>query len=408
MSDDLTIDGVTPDRVERPSDPGEIAELLGEASVTGGWVLPVGGGTAMRGLNPVDTVPIALDLTGLAGTAEYTPADMTVSVRAGTRWGDLQEALAEHGQTLPIDVPFLDRATVGGVVATGYAGPRRLRDGTLKDLLLGASYVRGDGLAAKAGGMVVKNVSGFEIPRLLHGSWGSLAAIVSVNLKVLPAPEHELTLHVDEADAVALAERLLALTRSRPAVASAVIDGTLEVASGAVRLTGRAAPTAALAAETRTDDGIAWAETIDDAAASAGWWQAREDRLASVEDTTVAVEIGCAPSALVEVLGTLRAAFPNPAGVALHASPGVGAIALAFPADAISLATWARLWTEHGLDQHARFVVVAAPRAWRAERDVWFIEPAARRLMQALKTSFDPNDTLNRGRLWTAPAATLA
>jgi FAD/FMN-containing dehydrogenase len=74
----------------------------------------------------------------------------------------------------------------------------------------------------------------------------------------------------------------------------------------------------------------------------------------------------------------------------------------------VSLSTWARLWSEHGLGQHGRFVIAAAPPAWRAERDVWFIEPGARRLMQALKTSFDPNDILNRGRLWTAPAATLA
>src|SRR5690606_32925866 len=103
-------------------------------------------------------IPVALDLAGTAGIADYVPADLTVSVGAGTRWSDLQAALGAEGQTIPLDVPFANRATVGGVVATAYAGPRRLRDGSLKDLLLGASFVRGDGLAAKAGGMVVKNV----------------------------------------------------------------------------------------------------------------------------------------------------------------------------------------------------------------------------------------------------------
>jgi glycolate oxidase FAD binding subunit len=408
MSDDLTIDGMSPDRIEKPTDPEEVAELVREANGTGGWVLPAGGATALRGGNPVDSGPLVLDLTALTGISEYTPADMTISVRAGTRWSDVQAALLEHGQMLPIDVPFPDRATVGGVVATGYAGPRRLRDGVLKDLLLGASYVRGDGLAAKAGGMVVKNVSGFEIPRLLHGSWGSLAVITSLNFKVLPAHEHEITIQSKSGDAVDLAERLLALTLARPAIASAVVDGTLTLVTSAIRLSGRSGPTAELAGEIRAEGGIPWAASIDDAGASARWWQEREDRMAGVDQETVAIEIGCAPSQFVSMLQTLRAAFPNPSGVALHASPGVGALGLAFPAEQISLGTWARLWSEHGLARHGRFVVSAAPRGWRAERDVWFIEPGARKLMQALKASFDPNDVLNRGRLWTAPAASLA
>jgi glycolate oxidase FAD binding subunit len=401
---DRILDGVTPDRIERPTDPDQVAELLREANVASSWVLPVGGGTAMRGANPVDTVPVALDLTRLAGVLDYTPADMTVSVAAGTRWSDLRAALAEHGQALPIDVPLPDRATVGGVVASGCAGPRRLRDGTLKDLILGASYVRGDGLAAKAGGMVVKNVSGFEISRLLHGSWGSLAVITSVNVKVLPAHEHDVTLRIGEGDAVETAGRLLALTGARPAIASAVIDGTLASVTGAVRLSGRRGPTAELADEIRAEHGIAGGDTVDDAPASTRWWQEREDRLASSDDPTAAIEIGCPPSGLVDVLSTLRAAFPNPAGVELHASPGVGAILLTFPAETMALSTLARLWSEHGLGQHARFVVAAAPRAWRAERDVWFIDPGPRKIMQALKTSFDPNDIVNRGRLWTATA----
>lgn len=405
---DTIIDGVTPDRIEIPTDVEQVADLVREAGVTGDWVLPIGGGTAMTGANPVDAVQIGFDLTGLTGVVEYTPADMTVSVRAGTRWSELQAALAEHGQNLPIDVPFPEQATVGGVAATGYAGPRRLRDGALKDLLLGASYVRGDGLAAKAGGMVVKNVSGFEIPRLLHGSWGSLAVVTSLNFKVIPAHEHEITITAAEGEAMAIAERVLALTGARPAITSAVIDGTLETGVPAIRVMGRLEPARELAAEIRGDGSIAWGDTIDDAGASAAWWQERENRVAGVDAGTVAIEVGCPPSRCVDTLRTLRNAFPNPAAVMLHASPGVGAITLAFPADAMSLATWARLWSEHGLGEHGRFVISAAPREWRSERDVWFIEPGPRKIMQALKMSFDPNDTLNRGRLWTEPAATPA
>lgn len=408
MSGHLSIDGVTPARIERPTTAEAVTEVIRETDASGAWVLPYGGATAMSGANPVDAIPVALDLSGISGVVEYTPADLTISVSAGTRWGELQDVLAAEGQTIPLDIPFPRQATVGGVVATGYAGPRRLRDGTLKDLLLGATYVRGDGLVAKAGGMVVKNVSGFEIPRLLHGSWGSLAVVTSLNFKVIPAHEHEITIMAAEGEAIALGERVLALTGARPAITSAVVDGTLEAATAAIRVMGRSGPATELASEIRGEDAIVWGETIDDGAASAKWWQEREDRLADAGAETVAIEIGCPPSRFVDTLRTLRNAFPNPAGVALHASPGVGAIALAFPAESTSLATWARLWSEHGLGDHARFVIASAPREWRAERDVWFIEPGPRKMMQALKSSFDPNDTLNRGRLWTAPATTPA
>src|SRR5690606_35928916 len=231
MSGHLSIDGVTPARIERPTTAEAVTEVIRETDASGAWVLPYGGATAMSGANPVDAIPVALDLSGISGVVEYTPADLTISVSAGTRWGELQDVLAAEGQTIPLDIPFPRQATVGGVVATGYAGPRRLRDGTLKDLLLGATYVRGDGLVAKAGGMVVKNVSGFEVPRLLHGSWGSLAVITSVNLKVIPLHDHEITIQSDQADTLATAERVLALTRSRSAIAAATVDGTLEAAS---------------------------------------------------------------------------------------------------------------------------------------------------------------------------------
>ena len=403
MTETRTIDGVAPARWERPDSGEDVAALLREAELAGEWVLPVGGGTAMEATNPVDNIPVALDLTAISGIREYQPTDLTITVAAGTRWADLQSALREHGQEIPLDVPLPDRATVGGVVATGYAGPRRLRDGTLKDLLLGASYVRGDGLFAKAGGMVVKNVSGFEITRLLHGSWGSLAVITSVNLKVLPRPEFELTLRTEEMDALEAVERVLELTRRRPAIAAATVGGTFDRASAAIRLTGSEQPTRDLADELASERALAWVPKALEGETSTRWWQEREDRRASADTGRVAIETGCQPADAPSLLSTLRNALPDPEAVRLDASPGVGSIGMAFDAGALSLDTWARIWSEHGLDTVARFVITSAPRAWRAERDVWFIPAGQRRLMAALKGTFDPRDTLNRGRLWSAP-----
>ncbi len=403
MSYERMIDGVQPDRWQCPDSEAAVAEAVREASLTGDWILPAGGGTAMKAANPVDRVPIALDTTALAGVREYEPADLTISVAAGTRWADLQAALRENGQTIPVDVPFADRATVGGVVATGYAGPRRLRDGTLKDLLLGASFVRGDGLSAKAGGMVVKNVSGFEIPRLLHGSWGALAIITSVNLKVIPRHEFEMTIVTTTLDLLEAAQRVLDLTRARSAIASAVVDGTLEEGTVAVRLTGREQPTQALAGEVQPSEQLPWDGQTIDGALSERWWQDREDHLGGIESGKVWIDVGCQPSEVLRTLGILRTALPQPGSVDVHASPGIGAIGLAFDSGLLSLDTLARIWSEHGLEASTRMMVVSAPSDWRRERDVWFIPPASRSIMSSLKGTFDPDDTLNRGRLWAAP-----
>ncbi|MDQ4044237.1 MAG: FAD-binding oxidoreductase [Chloroflexota bacterium] len=405
MTQERLIDGVFPDRWVRPESPEGIADAVRGAGLHGEWVIPVGGGTAQNAANPVDAIPVALDTTGLTGIRDFEPTDLTVSVASGTRWTDLQAALREHGQQIPIDVPFPDLATVGGVVATGYAGPRRLRDGTLKDLLLGASFVRGDALAAKAGGMVVKNVTGFEIPRLLHGSWGSLAVITSVNLKVIPRPEFELTLLADDLDMLEAAEHVLRLTRARSTIAAATVDGTVERAAVAVRLTGREQPTLELAREVRSAASLRWQEDQIDGEASGEWWQARENRLAA-GGSRVSIEVGCRPSDAVETLRKLRRALPVVKSLQVHASPGAGAIDLAFDAEALALGTWTRIWIEHGFDSTARFAIGFAPRSWRAEQDVWFIPEPQRKLMAALKAAFDPQDVLIRGRLWTAAPIT--
>ena len=402
MTSQRLIDGIVPERVEAPTSTEEVADLIREANLSGSWLLPVGGGTSLSGANPVDSIPVALDVLGIRGILEYEPADLTVSVAAGTPWGALQDALEREGQTLPLDVPFGDVATVGGIVATGYAGPRRLRDGSLKDLLLGASFVRGDGLAAKAGGMVVKNVSGFEIPRLLHGSFGSLAVITSVNLKVIPLHDFDLTMTSEELDTVDAGERVLSLTRKRSAIASAVIDGSLERATVSLRLTGRERPTRGLAGELRDEGDMPWAETIDTPHESIELWQQRENRLATNDPNRVSIEVGCQPVDVVDVLRTLRTAMPEAGSARVHASPGVGQVTISFAADACTLDTWKRIWAEHGLGTSSRFVVNSAPREWRVEGDVWSIPAGPRKVMSSLKTVFDPKDTLNRGRLWTS------
>lgn len=402
------IDGIAPDGVVMPANDDEIAEVLIQARDEE-WVLPLGGGTAVTTGNVVDRVPILMDLSSIRGIIEYEPADLTASVRAGTPWSDLIAELAEHGQTIPVDVPFPEIATVGGVVATGWAGPRQLRDGTMKDLLIGASFVRGDGLAAKAGGMVVKNVSGFEIPRLLHGSYGSLAVITSVNLKIVPKNEGELTLRFGAMAFSDTVRDVLQLTRSEPSIAAAVVDGDGENAELAIRLSGRHKPIRELAAKICSLYGDALMEEHLEDDHSANFWQGRSDELAGAYHDRVIIEVGCPPADVAGVIVSLGPELTGVQQAKYHVSPGTGSVVLDFPATAMSWRGWSSCWEGIDAASRARFMVLHAPRSWRSGAQIWSIPEGQRTIMASLKQQFDPEHRLNRGRLWdVAPDASVA
>jgi glycolate dehydrogenase FAD-binding subunit len=130
-----------------------------------------------------------IDLTGLDSVIEYSPVDLTVAVGAGVHIGTIDRLLADHSQRLALDMPNRDMATIGGSFATGLSGPRRLRYGSLKDAIIGAEIVNARGEITKTGGMVVKNVSGYEVARLHYGAHGAFGVVSRLNLKVLPAVE---------------------------------------------------------------------------------------------------------------------------------------------------------------------------------------------------------------------------
>jgi glycolate oxidase FAD binding subunit len=122
---------------------------------------------------------------------EYEPRDLTISVEAGLPWSELTGILAANRQMIPLDPPFGDRATVGGVMAANSSGPRRLLYGTARDLVIGMRFATLEGKLVQSGGMVVKNVAGLDMAKLMIGSFGTLAAIAVVNFKLQPAPETE-------------------------------------------------------------------------------------------------------------------------------------------------------------------------------------------------------------------------
>jgi glycolate oxidase FAD binding subunit len=184
-----------------PKDTNELAQTISESNTVGRRLEIVGGGTK-RSLGSPVTADAELDMSGLAGIDFYEPEELVIKVQAGTSVAEIREALAEKKQHLAFEPPdyatfFGDpRAidTIGGIIACNLAGPRRILAGAPRDAVLGVEGVNGRGETFKGGGRTVKNVTGFDIPKLMTGSFGVLAALTSATLKVLPAPPREITL----------------------------------------------------------------------------------------------------------------------------------------------------------------------------------------------------------------------
>ena len=181
--------GATPSSVAAPdAAPSSVAELSDAVRDLPGPLAPVGAGTAFAWGGPA-RVEHTVSLRGLDRVIECRPGDMTVAVGAGIRLTDLQAELAEHGQRLAFDPARARRgSTLGGLLATADSGPLAMRYGSLRDLVIGATVVLADGTVAHTGGHVIKNVAGFDLAKLLHGAYGTLAVAAELVLRVHPVP----------------------------------------------------------------------------------------------------------------------------------------------------------------------------------------------------------------------------
>jgi len=182
------VDGVRPSAAARPGAPEEAAELVKLAATGKLAVIPTGARTKLGIGMPPARYDLAIDTTRLDRVISYDPGDLTVSIEAGMPLAKLAATLAEHRQFLPLSVPFQERATVGGTLASGVDSPLRQAYGTARDFVLGMEFATGDGALAKSGGRVVKNVSGYDLHKLMLGAIGSLGIITRVNFKTFPMP----------------------------------------------------------------------------------------------------------------------------------------------------------------------------------------------------------------------------
>ncbi|MFQ5521764.1 MAG: FAD-binding oxidoreductase, partial [Candidatus Methylomirabilia bacterium] len=185
------LEGRTPEVAVFPGSVEEVSELLALASDAEISVVPWGGGTKIEMGAPPTGLGLVLGIRRLARLLEHEPGDLTATVEVGMTLEALQEQLGQQGQWLSLDPPFSERATIGGILAANASGPRRHLYGTARDLLIGITVVASDGSVVRGGGKVVKNVAGYDLPKLYIGSFGTLGVIVQATFKLRPLPDDD-------------------------------------------------------------------------------------------------------------------------------------------------------------------------------------------------------------------------
>ncbi|MCI0705130.1 MAG: FAD-binding oxidoreductase, partial [Planctomycetia bacterium] len=216
--DTITLDEFGPLSVRRPATVAELCELVKHTRAAKQGLYPIGGRTTLDFGLPPTKPGVACDTTALNSVIDYPARDMTITAQAGITIAALQAELAKEGQWLPVDVALPTQATLGGAVAVNASGPRRYGYGTLRDYVIGISFVTDDGAEVKAGGRVVKNVAGYDLMKLQIGALGTLGVITQLTLKVKPKPEASAALVFGcDSDSLAGVLDLLAASQSRPA-----------------------------------------------------------------------------------------------------------------------------------------------------------------------------------------------
>jgi glycolate oxidase FAD binding subunit len=388
------IEGVRPRAIVEPDSPEALAGLLAWSSQERLSIVLRGSGTKLAwGRRPAE-IDLIVSTRRLNRVLAHPHGDLTATVEAGATVADVNRELARHGQWLPLT--SFDGATVGGTIATSDSGPLRHRFGTPRDLLIGVRLATTDGLLVKSGGNVVKNVAGYDLGKLISGSCGSFAAIVSATFKLAPLPASSATLTAAFRDPRQMAHAVTAIGSSQLDPAAFDLHAGTSVPS---RLLIQFATTpAAVDAQIEEARTRAPADGIDilSGAAEAGLWRDHTRRL--WDSAGAVVRVSWLPAALEAVLALIADIGRDPAtSVELAGRAGVGAGVVRIEGEvAATVRAIERLREQPGVVGHV--VVLRAGAEIKERIDVWGSPGDAAALLVALKRAFDPAGILNAGR----------
>ena len=377
--------------IVRPQSPEELAEAMGWASARH-QTIELGGHFSKRLMGgPAAPSNITISTAAMRRVRKYEPRDLTISVEAGISYCDLNRLLAEQHQMIPLDPSFADTATIGGIVACNCSGPRRRLYGTARDLVIGIEFATLEGKLVESGGMVVKNVAGLDMSKLMIGSFGTLAAIAVVNFKLIPQPPCERTFRFSFAgleEAVAARDAILKSPLD-PAAIDLLNPAAAEAKKPAYMLAVRAGGNAAAIARYERELAAMGAQAVP-ADAEDAFWRTIGDftpRYLDAHKDGAVVRVSCTLKELRAVMQSI----PGPA-IARAGSGVCYAYFKHFGQAAVFAAETAREYSET--------VVEFAPENRKEEMDLWPAPGEDLEVMKRIKHMFDPQLLLNRGRLY--------
>jgi glycolate oxidase FAD binding subunit len=397
----------------RPTDVEELCGSVRAQIAQGRAIYPQGGKTALDYGGIPDRPGVAMGTTALCRLIDYPFADMTVTVEAGMTLSALRAILAEHHQRVLLDAPFPDRATLGGIYATNTSGPRRFGAGRPRDQIIGVSFVTSEGVVVKGGGRVVKNVAGYDFPKLLTGSMGALGIITQLTLKVRPIPGSSALAWVtfEDWEDAATALESLNISDTRP-IAIELLNAP--AARALARTAGlRGASCVLVVGYEESAGSVRWqidrlrAElgrgnfTVLEGEGARPLWQALTEFQAA-EPGPLSIVANLRPSSVVSFVSAL-----DPQRWSAHAHAGNGIV------HAHALGDWT---LESASDQIERrrsmavedrgnLIVSRAPTAWKEILRVWGEPRGEWAIGTRVKAALDPHSAMNPGRFVGTMAA---